>query len=299
VGVVVLNYRTPRLVLDCLESLAPELRPGEVEALVVDNASADGSAERLRAELARRPWPVGLVEAAENRGFAAGNNLGIRSLDAEAFLLLNSDTLVRPGAVARLRKALEADPRVGIVGPRLEWPDGEPQISAFRAHTPWSQLISASSLEIVRRALARFEVSLPLQSQEAPAWVSFAAVLIRRQLLEEVGPLDERYFMYFEDADLCLRAGRRGWKVVQEPAARVVHLRGGTSPVKRLTAAGERRPAYYYAARRHYFRSQFGPWGLLAANLLWTLGWSLSLVRRALGGPRRTVRRELRDNWGI
>jgi GT2 family glycosyltransferase len=301
VAAVVLNYRTPDLVVDCVESVLRALDPTRDIALVVDNASGDGSAEKIRRVLVERGWTgrVRLVEAAENAGFAAGNNVGIRAVDAEAYLLLNSDTLVRPGAVETLFAALDADPELGLVSPRLEWPDGTPQVSCFRLHSPWSELIAGSGTGPIRSLLARWDVPLAVRETPfEPEWTSFAAVMLRRETVERVGLLDEGFFMYFEDADYCRRVWRHGLRVRHIPEARVVHLRGGSSPVKALSAARKRRPRYYYASRSRFFRRAYGTAGLLAANLMWTLGRGVAGLRQVLGRKRRhTVERELLDLW--
>jgi GT2 family glycosyltransferase len=306
-GVVVLHYRTPELVLDCLESAVPELDPARDALVVVDNASGDGSAERVRAALAARAagpdaaqWhAVRLVESPENRGFSAGNNFGVRVLDADAYLLLNSDTLVRPGAFERLRATLDEDPGLGLIGPRLEDRDGTPQISCFRLLTPASELLRGAALGPLTRLLSRFEVPLAVRDEPfEPEWLSFAAVLVRRAVLDTVGPLDEGFFMYFEDVDYCRRARAAGWRIRYEPRARIVHLRGGTSPVKRLQAERRRRPEYFYVSRRRYFAKAFGRSGALRANLCWTLGRALAWLReRTSGRPPHAVERELRDLW--
>jgi len=297
---IVLNYRTPRLVLDCLETLLPQLDPARDVAVVVDNASGDGSADAIGRAISERGWKgVRLVEAERNAGFAAGNNVGIRAATAGAYLLLNSDTLVRPGAVARLLETLEANPGAGIVSPRLEWPDGTPQISCFRLHNPWSELIYAAGTGPIRKLLERWDV--PLSVSDAPCdvpWTTFAAVMIRAAVLDEVGLLDEGFFMYYEDEDYCRRVGRAGWRVRYEPAARIVHLRGGTSPVKALGAERKRRPRYYYTARSRCFRKAYGPLGLFAANVLYSVGRAIAWGRERMSDKEwHAVERELLDVW--
>jgi GT2 family glycosyltransferase len=297
---IVLNYRTPALVLDCLETLVPELDPVRDAALVVDNASGDDSSEVIRRGITEHGWKgVRLVVAERNGGFAAGNNVGIRALSADAYLLLNSDTLVRSGAVERLLQALHSDPRVGVVSPRLEWPDGTPQISCFRLHTPWSDLVYTAGTEPVRRLLARWDVPIPVADEPfEPEWTSFAAVLIRGSAVERVGPIDEGFFMYYEDVDYCRRMLDSGWRILHEPRARVVHLRGGSSPVKALQAARKRRPRYFYASRSRYFRNAYGPMGLVAANLAWTAGRGIAFARELAGQKKpHAVERELLDIW--
>jgi len=298
VAAIVLNYRTPELSAGCVRSLLPALDPERDVAVLVDNASGDGSADRLRDEFASHPR-VRLVVTERNGGFAFGNNAGIRAVDACAYLLLNSDTLVRGDAVDTLFRFLESHPRAGLVGPRLEWQDGEPQVSGFRFHRPITELIAGSATGPIQRALERWDVPLPIAREARRVeWVSFASVMIRRELLGTIGGLDEGYFMYFEDSDYCRAAQRAGFEVWQDPAAHVVHLRGQSSPVKRLHEARKRLPRYYYASRARYFRKNFGFGGWLAANLLWTAGRAVSWSRETLGAKaRHTVEHQLWDNW--
>ncbi len=300
IAACILNYQTPDLVEDCLASLLPELAPGRDAVLVVDNASGDGSVERLQASLDRSSGVASqLIESGRNGGFAAGHNCGIRSVEADAYLLLNSDILLRPGSVEGLWKALHDSPDVGLCSPRLEWPDGTPQISCFRFLSPWSELENAAGTGPVSRLLSRWTVSLPIAEGPAePDWTSFAAVLIRREVIEQVGPLDEGFFMYFEDVDYCRRVRAAGWTIRHEPSARMVHLRGGSSPVKALTRARRRRPRYYYESRARYFRHAYGSLGPFLANAAWSAGRTISWAREVLGGRHRhTVEREWLDNW--
>lgn len=300
IAVVIVNYRTPALVAECIDTLLPEIDPARDVVVIVDNASGDDSVECLRALVARHSGaPLRLVESARNGGFAAGNNLGIAAAPARAHLLLNSDTQVRPGAIAALWRRLQSRPEIGLVGARLEWPDGEPQISCFRLHSPGSELIASAGTEPVRRLLARYEVPLPVREEAfAPEWVSFAAVLVRSEVWDAVGLLDEGFFLYFEDVDTCRRARAAGFEVWYEPAARIVHLRGGSGPVKQLSAERKRRPRYYYAARRRYFRNAYGAAGPFLANLCWTVGRGIAWLREVLGGKTpHAVERELLDLW--
>lgn len=302
-AVVVLNYRRADLVLQCLESLEPELR-GRPSwcVVVVDNDSRDRSAEHIARAIEARGWGswARLVASPVNGGFSAGNNLGIAAVPAEFHLLLNSDTIVRPGALAALVAAARAQPDVGLLGPRLEGPDGVAQESCFRWASPWSELSWAAASSPVTRLLRRFEVALPAADapHDAP-WISFACVLIRSSALAEIGPLDDGFFMYFEDMDYCRRAWEKGWRVRYEPSARVVHLRGGSSPVKEAFAERRRVPLYYFAARTRYFAKHYGGvLGVVLANLAWLLGRSISLARELAGNKRpHTAERHARDIW--
>lgn len=300
-AVVIINYRRPGLVIDCLKSIAGELDPERDVVVVVENGSDDGSAAKLERDIVERGWEdwVLLVLSGKNGGFSAGNNLGIQSVDAEAYLLLNSDTIMRPGAIATLLDTLERYPDVGIVSPRLEWPDETPQTSVFRYPTPASELIHSACTGPVTTALKRYEVARPISDVPIDfEWTSFACVLVRRAVFYDIGFLDTDYFMYYEDVDYCRRAREAGWRTLHWPEARVVHLRGGTSPVKALTASRKRRPYYYYAARSRYFAKHYGRKGLCFANVLWTVGRGISLFREWVQRKEAPVcAAEWRDIW--
>ena len=300
VAAVVLNYRTPEMSANATRSVLQCLDPERDVAIVVDNASGDQSYEKLAREFAGAHKPdVRVVGTERNGGFSYGNNAGIRAVDAEAYLLLNSDTLARPGAVEALYAFLREHPRAGLVGARLEWESGEPQVSGFRFHRPITELLAGAATGPLTRLFQRWDI--PLALSEAPRqveWVSFAAVMIRADVIRAIGAMDDGYFMYYEDSDYCRSARRAGFEVWQEPGARVVHLRGQSSPVKSLHAARKRLPRYYYASRARYFRKQFGVGGWLAANLLWTTGRGIAWLRETLGAKQpHTVERQLLDTW--
>jgi hypothetical protein len=301
-GIVIINYRTPALVESCLASLGPQLETVDARVVVVDNCSNDGSAERIAEFLRTGPiWKgrIALLRSPTNSGFSGGNNLGMAALDAEFILLLNSDTLVRPGALAALLDAAKRWPDAGAIGPRLEDEDGTAQVSAFRFHSPLSEFLSAAATGPLDR-LFRFAVVPLAVSEDAHQcdWASFACILLRRAAIEAAGPMDEGYFMYFEDADYCRAMKRAGWATVYDPAARVVHLRGGSSPVKSAMQAKKRPPAYYYAARTRYFRKWYGPLGHVAANLFWLAGRAVADLRAIAGKAAPALcERQVADQW--
>jgi N-acetylglucosaminyl-diphospho-decaprenol L-rhamnosyltransferase len=295
---VIVNYRTAGLVVDCLRSLAPEVAglPG-TRVIVVDNASGDGSAERIAGAAAAEGWSgwVATVPLPDNEGFSAGNDAAIQRLRAaseppEWFLLLNPDTVVRPGALRALLERGAADPRTGIVGSRLEDPDGTPQISTFRFHTALSQLDEAASLGPLSRLLRRHALAIPVPAEACQVpWVSGASLMVRREVIDEIGSLDSGYFLYFEEVDLCLRATRAGWKCLYEPRSRVVHLVGRATGVDPSVAI-RRLPSYVLESRRRYFVKNHGlPYAMLA-DLAWLAGhlsWRLRM--RLQGRPERAA----------
>lgn len=299
---VIVNYSTPAMTIDCLETLVPQARGLGATVVIVDNASPDDSVPRLRRWIydSSANDCVRLIESPENGGFAAGNNVGIKSCEAKSYLLINSDTLVRDGAVTRLMSAISSEPNVGLVSPRLEWADGKPQESCFRYHRPITELVGSAGTGLITRLLARYDVPMRVSEERSfPEWTSFACVMIRREVFEQVGLLDDGFFMYFEDVEFCFRACRAGWRILHDPSARVVHLRGGSAPVKSRVLLRQRLPRYFYESRARYFNKLYGRLGLLAANCGWTFGWMISSFRSALKRTYQppTCQAQWRDIW--
>lgn len=300
-SVVIVNFRTPGFVIDCLTTLLPELDGIDGRVVVVDNHSGDDSPGIIRAWLAQHDiaGKVLFVQSEHNSGFAGGNNTGIQSFKARYYLLLNSDTLIRPGAIRIMLDTAMRFPEAGLVSPRLEWPDGAGQESCFRFPTPFSELVAAAQTGVISRCFSRYIVAWPVQTQIArPQWTSFACVLVREEVFRQVGLMDEGYFMYFEDVEFCRRAGKAGWKIVHNPEARVVHLRGGSSPVKKQTRLKKRVPRYFYESRARYYYQAFGWFGLMSANLLWWAGRLVSGIRQLLGrSDKAAIEGQWLDIW--
>jgi GT2 family glycosyltransferase len=300
-AVIIVNFRTSGLVIQCLESLLSQLDPRIDRTVIVDNCSQDDSTQILTDWIAAHDAGniVQLIASKTNAGFSAGNNIGIAAVDADYYLLLNSDTILRPGAIDALLKIADANLEAGLVSPRLEWPDATPQESCFRYPSPLSELINSAQTGPISAMLKRFDVPLPVSGMVThPQWTSFACVLVRREVIGAIGPMDEGFFMYFEDIDYCRRARNAGWDIMNSPAAHVVHLRGGSSPVKKRALERKRLPRYYYEARTRYFFLAYGWFGLTAANLLWSLGRLVSRLRELVErrGPSVPERQWL-DIW--
>lgn len=300
-AIVIINYRTPKLVIDCLASLQPEIEVGQDSVVVVDNASGDNSVEQIEQAITRNNWSswVKLLPSTVNGGFSAGNNLGIKALTADAYLLLNSDTIVRTGAIQSLLDAMESHPKAGLISPRLEWLDGTPQISCFRDRSPVSEVIASAQTGPITKLLQRYDVPIPVSDTPIePEWTSFACVLIRREVIEQIGLMDEGYFMYRDDNDYCRRAREAGWQILHWPHAKVVHLRGGSGSVKSDMVQRKRPPNYWYASRSRYFAKFYGKIGLWVANLLWLTGRSISLAREVVGNKKpHTCEYTAQDIW--
>lgn len=298
---MILNYRTPDLVADALKTLEGQVQLPDGLVVIVDNDSGDGSDARIDAfiqEAGYGDW-AHVIQAGRNGGFSAGNNVGMRAVEADFYMLLNSDTLVRPGAVERLLRDMELHPDVGIGSPRLEWPDGDPQESCFRDPSWATEFLQSAETGPITKLMPDREVYLPVQKEPIDVdWTSFAAVMIRREVIERIGLMDEGYFMYFEDADYCRTAREAGFRVRHFPFARVVHLRGGSSDVKKKKAAKKRPPRYFYEARGRYFRKHYGWPGAVRVNAMWTVGRGIHFAREKLmGATPNSCEREWLDNW--
>lgn len=310
VCVVIVNYRTGGLVADCLDSLAPERAalPG-MQVFVTDNDSGDGSIDTIAGHIDAKGYGqwARTLPLDENGGFAYGNNAAIREALAsdappDLVLLLNPDTVVRPGAVERLTIFMQEHPAVGIAGSRLEHPDGQAQVSAFRFPGFAGELEEAARFGPLTRLLKRWVVApSPPQAAQPCDWVSGACMMVRRAVFEEVGLLDDGYFMYYEELDFIHRAACAGWPCWYVPDSRVVHLVGQASGVTDLKKPQKRRPAYWFDSRRRYFRRFHSRWGKLAIDLGWVAGRlffkAMNFVRRKpTNDPPYLVRDYLRHN---
>ncbi len=276
-GISIVAWKGADLTIECLRSLAPQL--SELErwhVYVVDNASPDDSADRVEAAIAQNEWQpwVTFIRSPVNGGFAAGNNLAIRTMFAAAeppdfVLLLNPDTVVRPGALRRLLDFMLDNPGVGIAGGRSEDADTTPQCCCFRFPNILGEVSLYLQLGLFDRILNRFVTRLgtpdePLQVD----WVSGAFMMVRRQVIDDIGLMDEGYFLYYEETDYTLRARRAGWTCWHVPDSRVVHFVGQSSGVTVRNVRPARRPRYWFESRRRYFALNHGVWYAAVVDLL-------------------------------
>ncbi len=288
---VIVNYRTPDLVIDCLASLETARAdcPGLAVA-VADNASGDGSARQIAEVIGRNGWGewVRLMEMPENGGFAYGNNAIIRdhigrNPAPDYFWLLNSDTVVRPGALPALLDFMERHPQAGMAGSRLEFPDGSPQHSAFAFHSIAGEFEGSVHTGLVTKLLGRWKVAPDISSAERQYdWLSGASMLIRTDVLKQTGLFDEGYFLYYEETDFCLRARRQGWQCWYVPSSRVVHLVGKSTSVTGQSNLTRRRAPYWFESRRRYFVKHYGRFYATLADLSLAAGTLLWMARTGL-----------------
>ena len=294
-SIVIVNWNVRELLGRCLASLVQGQAPlaggcfaladgHTFEVLVVDNASTDGSAEMVR-----RAYPQVQVIECDNRGFAAGNNVGIARSRGRYVMLLNPDTEVAGGALATLLDYVDAHPDVGVVGPRLLYGDGRPQSSRRRFPTPLTGFFESTLLQqwFPRNPwLSRYYVlDRPDELESDVDWVVGAAMVVRREAIEQAGPLDESYFMYSEEMEWCRRIKAQGWRVVYVPAATVVHHEGRSS--EQVVAA---RHIYFQTSKLRYYRQVYGPaWAAaLRAFLLATYAyqWAVEGAKWLVGHKR-------------
>lgn len=222
-AIIIVSYNTRDDLCACLRSLRQSPPAVSHQIVVVDNASGDGSADAARSFAG-----VQVIEAGANVGFAAANNIGIRASESEFALLLNSDTIVPPGAIDVLVADARAHPEAGIVGPRVVDGQGRPEISFGRMMGPLNELLQKTRGRLYARGVRLVTASVErlVHSAHYPDWVSGACLLVRRAVAQEVGLLDERFFIYCEDVDFCAMVRGRGYKVRFTPAAEIVHHRG-------------------------------------------------------------------------
>ena len=238
-GVVVLNFGDPHDTWGCLDALemSDEL---DLEVVVVDNAPPGPAHDRLREGVGRR---AEVVASGGNLGYAGGNNLGIaRLLDrgVDSVLLLNPDTRIEPDTLTRLRRVLENHPGCGVVGPRLVLP-GTPTRIWFDGGK-----VDRATAATRHRGHGRLETAVPPGGPRRTDYVTGAAVLARADTFHEVGLLPERYFMYYEETEWCLRAADAGWTSMVQPRARMTHLK--------RSGIGVPGPyAVYYLTRNRFF----------------------------------------------
>jgi GT2 family glycosyltransferase len=293
--VVIVNYRVAHLVIDCLHSVSDEIGSvPDTRVAVCENGSGDDSAERIQQAIDANGWATWCSQTAldVNLGFTGGNNVILRPALQSAdppkyFLLLNPDTIVRPNAFKALIDFMDQNPMVGIAGSGLEDPDGTPQRSAFRFQSPVSEFEGNLKLGLVTRLLNRWVVAPPVVDHAFETdWVSGASMIIRQEVLKEVGLLDEGYFTYFDDIDYCFNAQKHGWPTWYVPTSRVVHLVGQSTGV---TKTPKRLPPYLFDARRRYFLKNHSPFYAALIDACMILGLSLWRLRVLLTGKEDTT----------
>ncbi len=270
-SVVIVNWNVCDLLRRCLHSILVNL-PHEIEIIVVDNASTDGSVEMVRTEFP----DVRVIANTENRGFPSGNNQGITEAQGRYILLLNPDTEMLGDALATMVNYADEHPDVGVVGPQLLNTDGSVQPSRRRLPTLATAFFESTWLQpyAPRRLLDHYYAhDRPDDAIQDVDWVKGAALMARREAIEQVGLMDERFFMYSEELDWCRRFRDAGWRIVYLPTAQVIHHEGKSS--EQVIAA---RHIHFQTSKVRYFRKYHGRLAaetlrlFLLGNYVWQLG---------------------------
>lgn len=298
-SVVVVNWNVKDLLRACLHSLlvagqtTPQLA---TEIIVVDSASSDGSVEMVRREFPQ----VRLIASEQNLGYAGGNNAGAAQAQGRYIFLLNPDTVVQPETLWRMVEYMDTHPTAGALGPQLLWPDGSSQSSRRSFPTLgtlfWESTLLGQWFPHNRHIQNYHLVHQPADHPQKVDWVVGAAILIRREAWQQVGPIDEAFFMYFEETDWCRRSAAAGWEAHYLPTAQVTHYEGKSS--EQVVAA---RTLRFQRSKLRYTRKYFGPvWAVFLRLFLWlsfALQWAEESLKWLLG-HRRELRRERMIAYG-
>ncbi|MGC9333114.1 MAG: glycosyltransferase family 2 protein [Anaerolineae bacterium] len=313
---IVVSWNVSDLLRRCLHSLLDPAKATpagqgsglQLEIIVVDNASTDGSPEMVRSEFPQ----VRLIANHGNRGFTAANNQGLAASRGRFLLLINPDTQVVGDALAAMVRTMEAHPQVGVLGPRLLYPDGSPQPSRRRFPTFATALVESTVVQewwrdnrILRHYYMADAPDDNGRTQQVD-WLVGACLLVRREVYEQVGGLDEGFFMYSEELDWCRRIKEAGWDIVYYPGATVIHHEGKSS--EQVVAA---RHIHFQSSKVRYFRKHHGSaqaellrWFLLATyayqwareGLKWLVGHKRPLRAERLKAYRQVLRSGLRGS---
>lgn len=289
--VVIVNYRTANLTINCLRSLVGEIQAmPNTRVVVVENASGDDSVEKIGQAIEQEQWGdwATLMPSDLNGGYAYGNNFAIRpalqSDNPPAYVwLLNPDTVVRPGALKALVEFMQERPQAGICGSSFEEANGEPWPIAFRFPSILSELESALRLGVVSKLLANWAIVHTMTDQQCQVdWLPGASMLIRRDVFESIGLMDEGYFLYYEETDFCLQAKRAEWECWYVPESHVMHIAGQSTGVTVRNATPKRLPQYWFDSRNRYFVKNYGRLYAAIADAVWVVGFILWRGRRVI-----------------
>lgn len=279
VSVVIVNWNAGATLRACLTGLSASEGDRPHQVIVVDNASTDRSPSELDSA-----YPaVQLIQNATNVGFARAVNQGLRAAWGHFALVMNPDVILQASALPRLMEFMTSHPNVGVAGPRLLNPDGTVQGSARRDPSAWTGLFGRSAL------LTQLFPNNPVSQRELPAlsaagsapvevdWLSGACLLVRRTAWEEVGLLDERFFLFWEDADWCLRFRQAGWNVCYVPSATGTHVIGVSRARRRLGAVLD-----FHVSAYRYYRKHRQPSALHPLTMLVGAGLAASFALRSV-----------------
>lgn len=287
-SIIIVSWNVRDLLRECLRSVEEGRGELDVEVILVDSASADGSAEMVAAEF---PW-VKLIARADNVGFPRGNNIGLAEARGRYLLLLNPDTRVIGDALSIMVNYLENHRDIGALGPQLLNTDGSVQSSRRRFPTLATGFFEGTWLEGLAPGVLRryYALDLPYDATADVDWLNGACIMVPCRVYEEIGGMDEAYFMYSEELDWCRRIKTAGRRVVYHPEAQVLHHYGKSSE-QAITA----RHINFQRAKLRYYRKYHGRLSsfILRIFLLMVYVWQLGLeLVKGVLGSKRDLRRE-------
>tara|TARA_R110002096_G_C14661942_1_gene728485 strand:- start:13192 stop:14142 length:951 start_codon:yes stop_codon:yes gene_type:complete len=301
--VVIVNYGTPIHVLKNLNALVPELRKlgPDAKCWIVDNCSPDDSLSIISNAIEQENYQdcVSLIPHPINGGFGAGNNVAIKKaleleIQPDLIYLLNPDAIILPGTLAKMTTYFDDNKNIGIVGgPTLDL-NGNVECGAFRFHSLRSTIEENLSIGFVSKLWRKHRVTIspPPDTASSVGWVSGANMMIRREALEKAGLFDEKFFLYFEEVDLCRRITESGFEIHYLPEAKIIHDAGASTGIN-TTAI--RLPKYWHNSRSLYLKKAFGSRGLLLHNLATLIAGSIGHIYRLLRGRPSKRKKFLRD----
>ncbi|MFT7136204.1 MAG: N-acetylglucosaminyl-diphospho-decaprenol L-rhamnosyltransferase [Akkermansiaceae bacterium] len=283
---IVLNYKTAQMTLEAVEAARVAMLglPGEI--VIVDNDSQDGSFKTMAAHVASAGWDnIRVIQSGHNGGFGAGNNVGIRAGLSDGsrpdyVYILNSDAFPKPDAIRLLYDHLNATPGTGLAGSFIEGEDGVQHTTTFRFPSILSELEGAINFGPVSVLLKSCRVPRELTESTQVDWLAGASVMIRQDVLDEVGLFDETFFLYFEETDLCRRAQKAGHRVMFLADSVVTHLGSASTGMKQW----KRVPDYWFDSRWYYFTKNHGRAYAGCATVLHLIGGGLHWLRCKLTG---------------
>jgi len=279
---VILNYKTAPMTLRAAQAARAAMDGISGEIVIVDNASRDGSFETISDHVASNEWDrVRVLQAGRNGGFGAGNNVGIRAglSDGTApdyIYVLNSDAFPAPDAIAHLLRYLEDHPGTGFAGSYIHGEDGETHLTTFRFPSVLSEFEGSIKFGPVSRLLKGSAIPVQTPGEDRIVdWLAGASLMMRRTVLDEIGLFDETFFLYFEETDLCLRAGRAGYSTAFVRKSEVAHIGSVTTGMKDWAKV----PGYWFDSRLHYFVKNHGAFYAGCATLAHLAGGGLHWLR--------------------
>jgi N-acetylglucosaminyl-diphospho-decaprenol L-rhamnosyltransferase len=310
---VILNWRTADMTLQSAEAALREMQGIPGALTIVDNDSGDGSFEKLSAEVAARGWdkgevPVRVLQSGHNGGFGAGNNVGIRAgllpghpgeARPDYVYILNSDAFPDPGSIRALYDHLNDNPITGFAGSFIHGDDGAPHRTAFRFPSALGELEASVRFGPVSRLLAKYIVAQPIPEVTTRVdWLAGASLMMRQDVLDTIGLFDERFFLYFEETELCHRAASAGYPTDYVRTSQVTHI-GSVSTGMKTWA---RMPGYWFDSRLYYFTVVHGrsyaalaTISLIFGSILWRM--RLLIQRKDRGDPPRFLRDLIAHAW--